>query len=287
MGVTVEIVAGLRSNLSVKRNSQLGWGIVVGLETHIDPVGAHHKASLEIVSPWESISEQQLKALENHDVFLSDFQTNVVDGVVAWDISCRCMDHPRLALLRRRWDLSSAESSQWEKLYESEIEDVRLGRLDIARMRSRRGVGFEDCRFRCRFGSCCNLATTWAAAAAAAAGLGLVGDFQYCQYTFSTMLLLIRETAATDPSLSQRRERLGSGEGSCWCWRLQRKGPKSEQDEPRRSTEANLSSQVRRKRVAGQESKSKPQRGRNGLSKSHWVSTMHCGSAEEAEEEES
>lgn len=152
MGVTVETVVGWRSNLSVKRNSQLGWGTVVGLETHIDPVGAHHMASLEIASPWESISAQQLKVLENHDVFLSGFQTDVVDGAVAWDISCRCMDHPRLALLRRRWDLSSAELSQLEKLCESEVEDVRSGRLDIARMRSRRGAGFGDCRLRCRFG---------------------------------------------------------------------------------------------------------------------------------------
>lgn len=214
MGAAVETVAGLRSNLSVKRNSPLGWGIVVGLETHIDPVGAHHMESLEIVFPWESISEQQQRALENHDVFLSDFQTDVVDGAVAWDISCRCMDHPRLALLRRRWDLSSAESSQWENLCESEIEDVRSKRPDIARMRSRRGVGLGDCRFRCSFGSCCNLATTWAAVVDG--GLGSVGGFQYCQYTFSTMLP-IRESAATDPSLSQRRERLywtGTGLGS-------------------------------------------------------------------------
>jgi hypothetical protein len=77
-------------------NCRVLW--VIGA-IHIDSglVAMHHMASLEIMSPWENISEPLQMALESSVVTVFGSPKDVVGGEAASDILCCCRNLQDLA----------------------------------------------------------------------------------------------------------------------------------------------------------------------------------------------
>lgn len=85
-------------NMSWVTNSfQVGWVIVVPRIDLVAVAIARHMASLEIMSPWENISELQQRVPEQTDVSLLDCQKDAVGDEAAWGTSFHCMDLPHPA----------------------------------------------------------------------------------------------------------------------------------------------------------------------------------------------
>ena len=95
MEAIAAIAVGWRSTSWVM--SRLQVGLETAVEPHIGLAVARHRASLEIMSPWENISALRQKALGESDATPSDCQKDAADGEAAWGTSFHCMDLPHPA----------------------------------------------------------------------------------------------------------------------------------------------------------------------------------------------